>query len=140
MSSIEDADALTFESVLLLYLACGKMTDGDLDEREAAIILERARAHTPGLPESYAASVLEEVARDFQSSATPEAMLNKVVLAAERVGERLDDDAQAKLIEDLISITEADGVVVGAERDFVLAVGRTFGIDVDFVDSPEDAG
>jgi tellurite resistance protein len=131
MSSIlSDTDAAMFEAVLTLYLACGKLSDGDLDPDEMRVIGERTRAQLPDLSPAYADAVLSQVAREFMSLSEDKAKLHKVVLAAERIAEGLDRLAQEAIVKDLISITEADGDVDAGEAEFVVAVARTFGIDV----------
>lgn len=131
MSNLADAELATFEAVLLLYLACAKLTDGDLDPREAETIVKRARAQVPELAPSYADKVLATVAVEFAQLPDIDTRLRRVVLAAERVAEGLSDEAQRAVIEDLIEIADADGETSSAERDFVLAAAKTFGIEIE---------
>ncbi len=131
MSNLADAELATFEAVLLLYLACAKLTDGDLDPREAETIVTRARAQVPELAPSYADKVLATVAVEFAQLPDIDTRLRRVVLAAERVAEGLSDEAQRAVIEDLIEIADADGETSSAERDFVLAAAKTFGIEIE---------
>lgn len=124
-------DDATFEAVLVLYLACGKLTDGDLDPGEVATIVSRAHAKVPGLAPSYADVVIRQVVKDFSELPDPETRLRRVVLAAERVANGLESTEQEAVVRDLIAISEADGEVSSAEREFVLAVAKTLGVSVE---------
>lgn len=131
MSSIlSDADAAMFEAVLTLYLACGKLTDGDLEPSEMKVIVERARAQLPDMSPAYADTVLASVAQEFMALEQDEARLHKVLLSAERIAEGLGRERQEAIIADLIAITQADGKVGPGEQDFVLAAAKTFGLEL----------
>lgn len=128
MTTVDDADSGTFEAVILLYLACSKLTDGDLDDAEAGRILELVREHTPKLAASYGESVVADVAARLAELTEPTALLSAIVDAAEQVSDALSPAAKVGIVEDLESITAADGEVSSAERDFVAAVAKTFGV------------
>ena len=131
MSSIlSDADAAMLEAVLTLYLACGKLADGDLDPSEMKVIVERTRAQLPEMSPAYADAVLAQVAAEFMALEAEEAKLHKVLLSAERIAEGLDGERQEAIIKDLIAISEADGDVAASEMEFVLAAAKTFGLDL----------
>ena len=129
MTTVEAADAGTFDAVLLLYIACAKLPDGQLDEREAARILQLVRNHTEGLAEGYAELAVEDVARTLGQATDVDAQLTLVVDAAERVKRNLDDDVKANLVDELRSIARADGSNNEAELLFVEAVAKTLGVD-----------
>ena len=129
MTTVEAADAGTFDAVLLLYIACAKLPDGQLDEREAARILQLAHAHTEGLAEGYAEQAVEDVSRSLGQAGGPDAQLKLVVDAAERVKRNLDDAVKANLVDELRSIARADGTNNAAELQFVEAVAKTLGVD-----------
>lgn len=131
MESLADAELATFEAVLVLYLACAKLTDGDLDPGEAKTIVERARARVPELTPSYADSVVAEVAKDLAELPDTQTRLRRVVLSAERIAEGLSAEQQRAVVQDLIEISEADGHTSAEERDFVVAAARTFGVELD---------
>jgi hypothetical protein len=127
---LSDADAAMFEAVLTLYLACGRLADGDLDAEEMKVIVEKTRAQLPELSPAYADSVLAEVVREFVELGSEEARLRRVVLSAERIGEGLPRPKQEAIIKDLITIIEADGDVEAGEMAFVIAAAKTFGLEV----------
>lgn len=129
MTTVEDADSKTFDAVLMLYIACAKLPDGRLDEKEAARILELARGHTQGLAGGYAEQAVEDVAHTLGRAADAQAQLALVVEAAERVRRNLDDDVKANLVGELRSIARADGDRDAAETDFVEAVAKTLGVE-----------
>lgn len=129
VTTVEDADSKTFDAVLMLYIACAKLPDGRLDEKEAARILELARAHTRGLTDGYATQAVEDVARTLGQATDAQAQLALVVEAAERVGRNLDDDVKANLVGELRSIARADGERDAAESNFVEAVAKTLGVE-----------
>ena len=128
VTTVDDADSGTFDAVLMLYIACAKLPDGTLDEREAQRILELTRAHTKGLSESYAMQAVEDVAHTLGQAEGPEAQLKLVVEAAQRVHRNLDDDVKANLVDELRSIARADGENASAELAFVEAVAKTLGV------------
>lgn len=129
VTTVDDADSGTFDAVLMLYIACAKLPDGELDEREAARILDLARAHTKGLAQHYAEQAVEDVSKALGQAADPQAQLKLVVDAAQRASRNLDDDAKASLVAELRSIARADGVNTSAELDFVHAVAKTLGVE-----------
>ncbi|MEM6989174.1 MAG: TerB family tellurite resistance protein [Myxococcota bacterium] len=128
MSTVEDASEGTFEAVVMLYVASSKLPDGEISDAEAAQIMALIRKHSPGLTEGYGDQVVHDVARDLASATTPQARLGKVVAAAERVHARLDAGTKQMIVRELDGITQADGVQSSAERDFVRAAARTFGL------------
>jgi uncharacterized tellurite resistance protein B-like protein len=129
VTTVEDADSKTFDAVLMLYIACAKLPDGRLDEKEAARILELTRVHTKGLADGYAEQAVEDVAHTLGQAADAQAQLQLVVEAAERVRRNLDDDVKANLVGELRSIARADGERDVAEADFVEAVAKTLGVE-----------
>lgn len=129
MTTVDDADSGTFDAVLMLYIGCAKLPDGELDEREAARILDLARAHTKGLAPHYAEQAVEDVSKALGQAADPQAQLKLVVDAAQRASRNLDNDAKASLVAELRSIARADGVNTSAEFDFVHAVAQTLGVE-----------
>ena len=128
MTTVEAADAGTFDAVLLLYIACAKLPDGRLDEREAARILQLVHAHTQGLAAGYAEQAVEDVARTLGRAPDVDAQLALVVEAAERLKRNLDDDVKANLVGELRSIARADGSNEVSELQFVNAVAKTLGV------------
>lgn len=129
MTTVDDADSGTFDAVLMLYIACAKLPDGALDEREGARILHLARAHTKGLAEGYAEQAVEDVAKQLGQADGPDAQLKLVVDAATRASRNLDDDAKDDLVAELRSIARSNGKTTSAELDFVHAVAKTLGVE-----------
>ncbi len=129
VTTVDDADSGTFDAVLMLYIACAKLPDGALDEREAARVLHLARAHTQGLAHGYAEQAVEDVAKVLGQADGPDAQLKLVVDAAQRASRNLDDDAKDSLVAELRSIARADGENTSAELDFVHAVAKTLGVE-----------
>ncbi len=129
MTTVDDADSRTFEAVVLLYLASSKLPDGDLDAAEATRILELTRAHTTGLAPHYGTQVVHDVSAALAGAPDDGKRLAMVVEAAERVGATLSVPAKRGLIDELTSITTADGAQSSQERDFVTAVAKTFGLE-----------
>ncbi|MBV1857694.1 MAG: TerB family tellurite resistance protein [Nannocystaceae bacterium] len=128
MTMVDDADSGTFDAVLMLYIACAKLPDGALDEREAARILDLGRAHTKGLAHGYAEQAVED-GKVLGQAEGPAAQLQLVVDAAQRASRNLDDDAKESLVAELRSIARADGENTSAELDFVHAVAKTLGVE-----------
>lgn len=128
VTTVDNADSRTFDAVLLLYIACAKLPDGALDEREAERILSLARAHTSGLADGYAERSVEDVAAALAAATDPAAQLTTVVKAAEDLAVTLDAPSKAALVDELRSIVRADGEKDPAEVDFVDAVAKTLGV------------
>lgn len=129
VTTVDDADSGTFDAVLMLYIACAKLPDGALDEREGARILHLTRAHTKGLAEGYAEQAVEDVGKVLGQATDPTAQLKLVVDAATRVARNLDDDAKANLVAELRSIARSNGRTTSAELDFVHAAAKTLGVE-----------
>ncbi len=113
----------------MLYIACAKLPDGALDEREGARILHLVRAHTKGLAQGYAEQAVEDVAARLGRADGPDAQLKLVVDAATRAARNLDDDAKANLVAELRSIARSNGRTTEAELDFVHAAAKTLGVE-----------
>lgn len=129
VTTVDDADSGTFDAVLMLYIACAKLPDGAVDEREASRILDLARAHTAGLAPGYAEQAVDDMVKALADADGPEAQLKLVVGAAERAARFLDDDAKDNLVAELRSIARADGENTTAELDFVHAAAKTLGVE-----------
>lgn len=127
MTTVDNADSRTFDAVLMLYIACAKLPDGALDEREGARILSLVHRHTEGLAHGYAEQAVEDVAGKLAAAESPQAQLAMVVQAAEDLAVTLDADSKATLVDELRSIARADGENDPAELDFVEAVAKTLG-------------
>ena len=129
MTTVDDADSRTFDAVLVLYIACSKLPDDNLDEAQAARILALTEAHTAGLAHGYAERALSDVSKALVEAGSIDAQLAMVVEAAELLGKVLDDEAKRSLVSELQSIAAADGQYTGAEQDFVKAAAKTLGVD-----------
>lgn len=129
VTTVDDADSRTFDAVLVLYIACSKLPDDNLDEAQAARILALTEAHTSGLAHGYAERALSDVSKALVAAGSVDAQLEMVVEAAELLGKVLDDDAKRSLVDELQSIAAADGAYTGAEQDFVKAAAKTLGVD-----------
>ncbi len=129
VTTVDNADSDTFDAVLLLYIACAKLPDGTLDEREAARILHLTRSHSEGLAEGYAEQAVEDVSKRLGQAETPQAQLQLVVDAATRANRNLDDDAKADLVAELRSVARSDGRTTHEELAFVHAVEKTLGVE-----------
>ena len=128
MTTVDDADSRTFDAVLVLYIACSKFPDNDLDEAQAAKILALTEAHTAGLAHGYAERALSDVSQSMSAAGTPEKQLSMVVEAAEHLAAALDVEAKRDLVRELRTIASADGQYTGAERSFVEAAAKTLGV------------
>jgi tellurite resistance protein len=125
------SDEVLLESAVLVYLACAKLTDGDLDPREVEAIGTQVRSLVPRLSPVYSDQIIRDVAEHFGAFEAPDLLLGEVVRSAERLAEDLERDELEGLVRGLIRISEADGSVSVQERDFVSAVARTFGVTLD---------
>ncbi len=128
MTTVEHSDSETFEAVIVLHLASGKLPDGDLSDAEAKRIVELTASHTASLSPEYGVQVVGDVARSLAATGDPAKTLARVVQAAEHLRDHLSPEAKRGLIDDLRSIASADGVVTGAERDFVEAAAKTLDV------------
>lgn len=129
MTTVDDADSRTFEAVVLLYLASGKLPDGDLSEAEGQRILELVHRHTERLAPSYGERVVTDVAARLTALDDPQHRLAAVVEAAEHLAGALTRSARQGIADELRSIARADGRVSPHERDFVEAVAKTLGVE-----------
>lgn len=125
MTTVDDADSQTFDAVLVLYLACSKLPDDNLDESQARRILTLTEAHTAGLAHGYAERALADASQGLAAAGSPGAQLAMVVSAAEHLAVALDEPSKRALIQELRSIASADGDFTGPERDFVDAAAKT---------------
>lgn len=126
VTTVEHADSQTFEAVVLLMLACGKLPDGELAQAEAQRVLELTRAYSEGLAEGYPEQVVREAAEKLAACDGPPALLALVERAAQHAAASLDEQAQAEVLDALRSIATADGTVEEEEHGFIEAVARTF--------------
>ncbi len=128
MTTVANADAKTFDAVLMLYLACAKLPDGELDADEGARILRLTQQHTQALAAGYAEQALADVARTLAEAGSPEAQLGLVHDAATHLAGALSDGGKAQVVADLRSIANANGSDTD-ERGFLHAAARTLGVD-----------
>ncbi len=128
VTTVDDADSRTFDEVLVLYIACAKFPDGEVDEAEGKRILELTHRHTQGLAEHYAEQALADVAKAFAEAGGPAEQLTMLVESAEHLAEALDEAAKVQLVEELRTIAKANGVDTEAEHDFVDAAAKTLGV------------
>ena len=129
--TVDEADSQTFDAVLVLYLACSKLPDGELDEAEARRILQLTAKHTAGLAHGYAHRAIADAAAGLSAATSPRAKLDMVVTAAEHLAERLSDEAKRAVLAELESIAAANGQVTDQEREFVAATAMTLGLSVE---------
>ncbi|MEM6293342.1 MAG: TerB family tellurite resistance protein [Myxococcota bacterium] len=128
MTTPANADAKTFDAVLMLYLACAKLPDGELDTDEGARILRLTQQHTQALAAGYAEQAVRDVAQTLAAADSPEAQLGLVNDAATHLAATLSADGKAQVVADLRSIAKSDGSDAD-ERGFLRAVVRTLGVD-----------
>ncbi|MCH9688629.1 MAG: TerB family tellurite resistance protein [Deltaproteobacteria bacterium] len=129
MTTVDQSDSQTFEAVIVLHLAGGKLPDGDLSDVEAQRIVELTTRHTAGLSPEYGAQVVRDVATALASTSDPAQTLARVVAAAEHLRDHLSPQAKQQLVDELRSIASADGHVSGAEQQFIDAAAKTLGVD-----------
>jgi len=122
-------DEELLRSISLLYLACAKLTDGDLDAREAAAIGTSVRTQIPSLGKKYADALLTEVAKEFWALGDDAAAMKDAVLeAATSLSQALGTEQLQGVLDGLVHVTRADGKVVAAETSFVAAIAGQFGL------------
>lgn len=113
-----------------LYLASAHSTDGELDPREMRVIAERLAGWAGLDDDEVFESALKASVDLYRACASPEARLQKIAALVEEIESTASRTDLEHVLADLIEIAQADGRVVAGEIDFVQAVARTFGVEV----------
>jgi uncharacterized tellurite resistance protein B-like protein len=122
-------------AIAFLYLACGRIGDGELVEAELIRIVERIGQWMPGATREQLHEVLGKATELLRSAPDEVALAELVEVTAERLHDVLAEQERERLVTELIGLVQADGDVDIGETDFVLAVARKLGIHVAVAES-----
>jgi hypothetical protein len=125
----EPAAEKSLYALALLYLACSKSTDGELNQTEVDVVTQRIQRWQPDSSAQFVGSVLSK-ALDVYGTMLGEAdRMRRISACASLVRQELGDMQLTKVMLDLRKIVEADGLVSEGEDEFLDVVERAFGLD-----------
>ncbi len=99
----------------VLYLGLAYGADADLDSSEMQEIVARLYKWQPNRDPAMLQHVLREASMTYFNNPSRE----RLETIIETLGKALDQDTRSTILEDLVSIAEADGEVVALERDYI---------------------
>ena len=115
--------------IALLYFICAHMPDNDLAEEEASTIWNRMKHWLPGVSASEIKKLLAESLASYALKSTEERMTTLEMISGILKNE-LSTDEKKRLVNDLISIVQADNVVFAAEVKIICTVAAAWDIDI----------
>jgi uncharacterized tellurite resistance protein B-like protein len=107
----------------VLYLGLAYGADADLDSAEMQEIVARLYKWQPNRDPAMLQHVLREASMTYFNNPSRE----RLETIIETLGEALDPDTRAAILEDLLGIAKADGEVVALERDYISHLRRIWG-------------
>ncbi|MCA9715973.1 MAG: TerB family tellurite resistance protein [Myxococcales bacterium] len=125
-----DEDRVDLGAIAFVFLACSELTDCDLSSAEMGAIVSRIHTWLPVGDEPAVERALRAAVAEYEALETAEARLDQLGAHAARLRARLNHEQRTRIITDLITIAEADGRVLDAERGFIEAAARTFEVDL----------
>ncbi len=110
--------------LILLYIACGRGGDRELDEVEKGEIATLVEARRPDMTPEQVREVLEQTHLTYLGKGGPELVLS----AIQSLAEELSRQERIGVLQDLTKVASADGLVLPGEVDFISAVARAWGL------------
>lgn len=107
----------------VLYLGLAYGADADLDSAEMQEIVARLYKWQPNRDPAMLQHVLREASMTYFNNPSRERLETLI----DSLGQALDADTRATILEDLASIAQADGQVVELERDYIAHLRRAWG-------------
>ncbi|MDE2996806.1 MAG: TerB family tellurite resistance protein [Bacteroidota bacterium] len=108
----------------LVFLALAYSSDADLSDSEVDTISEALRRWKPKATDREIHEVvMESAAIFFESDAERE-----VVLSVRTLGEALNIDQRRQVLEDVMRVAEADGVLLNAEQNLLSVLAGAWDI------------
>ncbi|GEM_PF-2646408 len=127
MSSWNQSD---LASIAFVFVACAKMTDGDLSEVEIVRIVERIAGWMPGASTAELHAVLARAVELFKAAPDDQARHQLVSASTNALHERMVPEDRERLVTELIALVQVDGRVDDSEANFVFAIAEILGVDV----------
>lgn len=122
-------DWTTAHDLALIYsgLAC---VDRDLTDAEVSAIEQPLREWIPLSADTTAGAVVQEAAQALRQSQ------KEVRRSVRRVRRELDDDERQEILQHLLRIAQADGVLIAAERELIHTIATAW--DLKHLDPERD--
>ncbi len=117
-------DWTTTHDLILLYIACGRGGDRELDEVEKDEIAALVGARRPKMHPNQLHEVLEQTHLTYLGRGGPELVLS----AIESLASELSRQERIGVLQDLTKVASADGLVLPGEVNFIAAVARAWGL------------
>ena len=116
-----------------LYLAMAYGTDQELADEELGALIEKVHAHAPDLSEDDVQEIVAELLTEYleHGEAIPPAIDTLDVLRS-----ALPETQRRRVLDDLLFIAEADGVVLRAERKLLNTLAGRWEVDLPHLTSP----
>ena len=111
----------------LLYVVIAHGGDNKLDESEIAVMIERLSAWAPDLDEQGVRKILRLALSYYASEPGSDALRQSI----SSIGESLPVPQRLAVLDDLIHIAGADGVVNDNEKEMISSLARTLDVGVD---------
>jgi uncharacterized tellurite resistance protein B-like protein len=112
----------------LVFIVLAHSTDNDLSEEEIGAIIERLWEWQPQLDEAAVRSIIAESLTYYASGPGQDVLEN----AVRNLREAFPALQRLALLDDLVRIAEADGVVDEHETEMIVALSRAWNVNVRF--------
>jgi uncharacterized tellurite resistance protein B-like protein len=122
---------VVFESITLVYLACARLGDGQLDPSETRMIVEKLRQLCPEVEEADGKEAFRRTAaRFFELHRQRPVTIREAVLTAAQNLAELEESRRVQIVRALVEVTDADGKVSDGEFRYLHGVADKLGIDL----------
>jgi uncharacterized tellurite resistance protein B-like protein len=124
------ADAWTrTHDLALVYLALAHGTDQELADAEMSAITKALGGWREDLSEAQVLEVVMEALAVYLSGGAEQEVRRSITA----LGDLLSEESRKRVMDEIVGIARADGVVVGNERGFIEAVATQWDLRVDML-------
>lgn len=121
-----DPEWSVMHDIALMYIIMGHATDGELSDKEIAIMVDRLGEWEPDLEKDQLRGILRTSLQYYGSGLDKDDILDSV----KAIKEALPRSQRLIVIDDLVTIAGADGTVKEGEKDMVEMLSSAWNIDV----------
>lgn len=118
-------------AIAFVFVACAKLADGEFDDAELVRLVERVAGWAPGASRAELRAALGRAVELLTAAPDDRARHELVAASTRSLAERLPAEDRERLITELIGLVSVDGRVEPGETDFVLAVAKLLGVQVE---------
>jgi uncharacterized tellurite resistance protein B-like protein len=118
----------SLQGLAFLYLTFSHATDGSLTGDEMRALANKLKAWSPDATLEELGEVLKATVAEYKGKPSRQEKYAQAEAYAEQLVDHADPAGRQKVIDDLASLAEVDGVVSDGEKSFIATIAQKLGV------------